>query len=189
MYVTALRASGYRNLDGLYRICHPLAVIVGENNAGKSNVIDGIRTVLEAEAGPRARSWLSIDDFHHAGDGTREVDELELEVQLSDLTDRERGRMVTCLAPSLGPSCARIRLQAILGADGRILTQYIGGDSDVADVERHARDAVRFTYLPPRPMPSQTCGRAATTAWLDCSTPYFLTEKMIARRWWQRSRG
>jgi predicted ATPase len=56
MYVAALIASGYRNLDGEYPLCHPLAVLFGENNAGKSNVVDGLRTVLEAEAGRERRA-------------------------------------------------------------------------------------------------------------------------------------
>lgn len=150
MYVTALKASGYRNLDGIYPLCYPLSVLVGENNAGKSNIIDALRAVLESEAGPRGRAWLSIDDFAHDGKGNRLTDQLELEVQLGDLSKAERAHMVTCLAPSLGPDCARIRLRAKLAADGRVMApQFIGGDSETADVERHAREAVRFTYLHP----------------------------------------
>jgi putative ATP-dependent endonuclease of OLD family len=149
MYVTALIASGYRNLEGEYSLCYPLSVLVGENNAGKSNVVDGLRTVLEPEAGPRARAWLTADDFAHDGYGTPVTDQLELEVRLAELTEAEQARMVTCLAPSLGRGFARIRLRAKLGADGRVLTQYVGGDADTADVERHAREAVRVTYLHP----------------------------------------
>lgn len=149
MYVTKLIASGYRNLDGEYPLCHPLSILVGENNAGKSNIIDALRSVLEPEAGPRARAWLGPDDFAHDGRGTPITDQLELEVQLGELDEGEQARMVTCLAPSLGAGCARIRLRAKLGSDGRVITQYVGGDADNADVERHARDAVRFTYLHP----------------------------------------
>lgn len=57
--------------------------------------------------------------------------------------------MVTCLAPSIGPSCARLRLKAHLRSDGRVATEWLGGDSDHPDVERWARDAVTFTYLHP----------------------------------------
>ena len=149
MYLVKLIASGYRNLDGEYPLCHPLSVVVGENNAGKSNIIDALRTVLEPEAGPRARAWLTADDFAHDGRGAPITDRLEVEVQLAMLDDGEQARLVTCLAPSLGPGCARMRLRATLGADGRVITQCVGGDSDNADVERHARDAVRFTYLHP----------------------------------------
>jgi putative ATP-dependent endonuclease of the OLD family len=149
MYVSALLASGYRNLAGEYPLCYPLAVLVGENNAGKSNVVDAIRTVLEPEAGPRARCWLSPDDFAHDGYGTPVAEELELQVILAELSEAEQARMVTCLAPSLGAGFARIRLQGTRGADGRLLTRYLGGDADTAEVERHAREAVRFTYLHP----------------------------------------
>src|SRR4051794_18785240 len=52
VYISALRAAGYRNLEGTFELCEPLAVLVGENNSGKSNLIDALRTVLEPEAGP-----------------------------------------------------------------------------------------------------------------------------------------
>ncbi len=147
MYVSALRATGYRNLNTTIDLCKPLAVIVGENNAGKSNVIDALRTVLEPEAGPRARCWLREEDFAHDGHGLRIADELELEVHLSDLTKAEQARMVTCLAPQTDEGAAKIRLKATIHSSGRVQTQWFGGDSQQADVERHARDAVRFVYL------------------------------------------
>jgi putative ATP-dependent endonuclease of the OLD family len=149
VYVSAVRATGYRNLDGTVGLCHPLAIIVGENNAGKSNVIDALRTVLEPEAGPRARCWLREEDFAHDGHGTRIADELEIEVHLSDLNKAEQARMVTCLAPQAGEGVAKIRLKATIHPTGRVQTQWFGGDSQQADVERHARDAARFVYLPP----------------------------------------
>ena len=149
VHVTALRATGFRNLDTIVELCHPLAVLVGENNAGKSNVIDALRTVLEPEAGPRARHWLREEDFAHDGYGNRVTDELELEVRLGGLTKTEQARMVTCLSPKDGPGTAKLRLKATIRADGRIQTEWFGGDSEQPDVERHARDAVRFVYLHP----------------------------------------
>jgi putative ATP-dependent endonuclease of the OLD family len=149
LYVSAVRATGYRNLNGTIGLCHPLAIIVGENNAGKSNVIDALRTVLEPEAGPRARCWLREEDFAHDGYGTRLADELEIEVHLSDLNKAEQARMVTCLAPQAGRGVAKIRLKATIHPTGRVQTQWFGGDSQQADVEPHARDAARVVYLPP----------------------------------------
>ena len=54
--MTALRAEGFRNLHGDYPICDPLSIIVGENNAGRSNLVDALRIVLEPEAGPMPAS-------------------------------------------------------------------------------------------------------------------------------------
>lgn len=149
MKLTALKASGYRNLDGVYVLPAPLAVLVGENNAGKSNVIDALRIVLEPESepGPGGRLWP--EDFAHDGRGASPATELELEVQLADLSEAEQARMVTCLAPSLGAGCARLRLHARLRPDNRVVVQWFGGDSAHPEVERHAREGVRFAYLHP----------------------------------------
>lgn len=149
MFITALRTSGYRNLDGTVPLAHPLAILVGENNAGKSNVIDALRTVMEPDAGPHARHWLREDDFAHDGTGVRVANTMEMELFLGDLSDDEAARMVTCLTPQAGPGTAKVRLRATLGRDGRVATQWFGGDSQHADVERFAREAVRFAYLHP----------------------------------------
>lgn len=150
MYISALHASGYRNLEGTFPICAPLSVIVGENNAGKSNMIDALRTVLEPEAGPHARTWLRETDFRQNEVGERIVDELELEVELHGLDVAEQSRMVTCrVGSSDTPDRARIRMRAVIGPDGRVRVQWIGGDSEAGEPEAHARDAVRFVYLHP----------------------------------------
>ncbi|MBS1894697.1 MAG: AAA family ATPase [Actinobacteria bacterium] len=149
MKVTALRARGYRNLDGIYALPAPLAVLVGENNAGKSNLVDALRTVLEPENEPGFGGRLWPEDFAHDGRGAALASELELEVRLADLTEAEQARMVTCLAPSLGPACARLRLHARLRPDNRVVVQWFGGDSAHPEVERHAREGIRFAYLHP----------------------------------------
>jgi putative ATP-dependent endonuclease of OLD family len=147
--VSAIVADGFRNLRGSIPLAANLAVIVGENNAGKSNVIDACRLLFDPEAGPRGRRWITADDFAHDGAGEPQATTFELEAQLSDLDDAEQARMVTCLSPSLGPGCARLRLRAHLRADGRVDTEWFGGDSDHPDAERWAREAISFTYLHP----------------------------------------
>lgn len=149
MRVTSLVSSGFRNIEGEIPLSGPLAVLVGENNAGKSNVIDGLRLIFEPELGPGARRWVNESDFRHDGRGVRLSTSFSLEARLDELSTAEKARMVTCLAPSLGPDAARLRLKATRGADGRIDVEWFGGDSHHPDVERWARDAVRFTYLPP----------------------------------------
>lgn len=149
MLVSALRATGFRNLEGQFPLTYPLAMIIGENNVGKSNAVDALRLLFEPEAGPQARRWATVDDFRHDGHGIRTIDTFELEAELSGLTEAERIRLVTCLAPSLGPNMARLRLLARLGTDERVTIEWFGGDSDHPDVERWAREAIRYTYLHP----------------------------------------
>jgi putative ATP-dependent endonuclease of OLD family len=149
MKITALTAKGYRNLDGTYGLPSPLAVIVGENNAGKSNLIDALRTILEPDNPPRGRCWLGEQDFAHDGAGARLSDELVLEVRLEDLDGAEQSRMLTCLALEEGEGVAKLRLKGKLRADGRVRVDWFGGNSQNPDVERHAREAIRFVYLHP----------------------------------------
>jgi len=130
MRVAAIRSQGFRNLTGRIPFTPNLAILVGENNAGKSNVVDACRLLFEAEAGPRGRPWLTEDDFAHDGNGESRTDLFELEAQLADLDEGQQARMVTCLAPSLGPGWARLRLRARLTGDGRVDTEWIGGDSN-----------------------------------------------------------
>jgi putative ATP-dependent endonuclease of the OLD family len=149
MQITALEATGFRNLDGSYGLPAPLAVVVGENNAGKSNLIDALRTVLEPENPARGRSWLGPDDFTHDGAGTPLTDELELAVRLEGLDGEEQSRLLTCLAPDEGKGVAKLRMKARLGVDDRVRVEWFGGNSEHPDVERHAREAIRFVYLHP----------------------------------------
>src|SRR4051812_34462737 len=109
VHLSELRVAGFRNLDGLIELCAPLALVVGENNAGKSNVIDAIRLLLRALAGPREQLYVSVDDFSHDGAGGSRVPVLEIEGAFAGLDSRQRGRMVTCLAPSRGSNIATLK--------------------------------------------------------------------------------
>jgi putative ATP-dependent endonuclease of the OLD family len=51
MHLSRLKLSGFRNLDCEVSLCPGFAVLTGENNAGKTNVVDAIRILLTAEAG------------------------------------------------------------------------------------------------------------------------------------------
>jgi putative ATP-dependent endonuclease of OLD family len=149
MRVAAVHANGFRNLQGRIPVSSPLAVLLGPNNAGKSNLVDACRILFHSEAGPRARHWISVDDFAHDGAGTRITDTFELAAELVELSPAEQARMVTCLAPSLGPGCARLKVRVSLRSGDQVDMTWMGGDSDHPDVERWAREAVTFTYLHP----------------------------------------
>lgn len=149
MRIQALRAKGFRNLEGRYELAGPLSVIVGENNAGKSSLLDAIRIMTRNENGPRGQLWLEADDFSFDAAGQRLSDELELELEIADLSTAQQARLVTCQAPSLGVGFARLCLQAKLDERGRVATTWFGGDSKNPGVEEWARTAITYTYLPP----------------------------------------
>jgi hypothetical protein len=47
---------------------------------------------------------VTPEDFPHDGHGVQVADAFEIEAIFTDLSDRQLGRMVSCLAPSLGPT-------------------------------------------------------------------------------------
>jgi putative ATP-dependent endonuclease of OLD family len=147
--LTQIRASGFRNLNGTIELPQPLTLIAGENNTGKSNVIDALRLLTYPYAGARFSRWITSDDFAHDGAGNPITDTFELEALYVGLTAEQQGRFVTCLAPSIGPDAARIRLVAQLVDEKKVNPTWYGGDSLHPGVEGWAHEAVVHTYLPP----------------------------------------
>jgi putative ATP-dependent endonuclease of OLD family len=149
MRLTQIKAGGFRNLDGTIDLPESLTLIAGENNTGKSNVIDALRVLTHPYAGARFGRWITSDDFAHDGRGHPLTDTFELEALYVGLTAEQQGRFATCLAPSVGPDAARVRLVAQLVDGTRVNPIWCGGDSLHPGVEAWAREAVLHTYLPP----------------------------------------
>ena len=139
---------GFRNLKCEVHLTAPLCVVVGANNTGKTNVVDALRTVLWPADGPRARRWITEEDFVHGADGARMRDDFEIEVVLGGLSPEEEAVLATCLSPSLGEGYARLRLRAQLARHGRVDTEVIGGDASGPAVDRMARESIQFVFLP-----------------------------------------
>ena len=72
-----------------------LTALIGENDAGKTAVIDAIRLVL----GTRDQDMLRIDttDFHQPGSGGERADQIIVKLQFRDLTALDRGAFVEFL--------------------------------------------------------------------------------------------
>lgn len=73
-----------------------LTALVGENDAGKTAVIDAIRLVL----GTRDQELLRIDtaDFHQAADGQNRADQILIRLQFRGLTLVDRGAFAEYLS-------------------------------------------------------------------------------------------
>jgi len=168
-----VRLQGFRNLNCSISLCAPLSLIVGENNSGKVQPLDAVRLVLRALAYPRDQLWVAPEDFPHDGRGARVADTFEIEAVFSDLNDKQCGRMVTCLAPSLGPNVATLRLRATLGPRERPVLEWFGGGDDHDELEGHARAAVTYTCLHPlrNALADLRPGRAAGVGALAAGAP------------------
>lgn len=149
MHLARLKLDGFRNLNCEVRFCAGFAVLIGENNAGKSNVIDAIRLLLNAESGPRDQLYPVASDLALGPDGVRVVETFTIEGVFEGMDEIQQGRMVTCVARELGAGTARLGLRATLASADHLETEVFGGDRENLDIEPMARRAVQYTYLPP----------------------------------------
>jgi putative ATP-dependent endonuclease of OLD family len=150
VFIDSLKLSQFRGISTTLWFNSPLAVVVGENNTGKSAAIDALRTVLWPSDGPRARRWITVEDFtHDPVTGGRTSDAFEIEVGFGGLSASDEAEMVTCLSPSLGAGFARLRLRAAIDAQDRIHHELIGGDVSSPQVDQFGLEAVQHVYLPP----------------------------------------
>ncbi|WP_393915964.1 ATP-dependent nuclease [Halostreptopolyspora alba] len=156
MYLHQLELDGFRSLDSATVTLQPdVTVLVGENNAGKSNVLSAIRHLTPPLDG-RREIYLSPGDLHR--DGCR--DERHGADCRSDLrvTARYMATDVADLAmynQALNADGCSIGYRLTYtppqpGAQrGKVTWQAGETDSDDNDPEPRARKGIRHLYLPP----------------------------------------
>ncbi|MET8411887.1 AAA family ATPase [Streptomyces sp. NPDC005195] len=151
MYLGRVRAKGFKSLlDMDVPLRQGVTVVVGENNAGKSNFIDALRLLTDPLDGRRSR-WWETDDVHPWAESSAEL---------------------TAVYGGLEPAEAGTHLQALVGAaeepglpDGhraRYTVQFARPAADARpqrpvwsagrlldDPEPEARRTIRHVYLPP----------------------------------------
>lgn len=149
MHIATLKLKGFRNLDCEVSFCPGFAILAGENNAGKSNVIDALRLLLHAEAGRREQLYATPSDFAVDEEGNAISETFSVEAVFENMNFLQQNRMVTCVAPELGSGKARLGLRAGLRSGDHVDTEAFGGDRDNIEIEPMAREAVQYTYLPP----------------------------------------
>lgn len=122
-----------------------LNLIVGENDSGKTAIIDAIKIVL----GTQSYDNIKVDenDFYRREDGTR-VEWLKIECTFNDLSDLETGRFLEWVElDDAGSSSLQVRIKA-RRKDNKIIINKTGG-KDGTDINFEASEAIRATYLKP----------------------------------------
>ena len=88
MRITAVRIRNFRGIKSLDLELGPVTVLIGENNSGKTSVLDALKLCLR-DLGPRRRLVFDGLDFHLA-DSTAEpssADPIEIELTFADSPD------------------------------------------------------------------------------------------------------
>ncbi len=127
-----------------------LNVFVGENDSGKSAVVDAIRYVL----------WTTSLEFHRPNDDDFHVKESQransftIRLSFSDLATHEVGRYLEWITVENSAPCLYVHFQAtrIQDANGRARVSYVchsGKNGDGPTIEGPVREFLRVTYLRP----------------------------------------
>lgn len=115
MRISFVRIHNYRSIKNLELKCRPVVVLLGENNAGKSNILSAIEYALSPSAKPDPDDLFAFPDD---GDSS-----LRVELTFECLTDRERAQYGQ-LVNSDGTVC--IRKCATWDSRGIVSVQYEG---------------------------------------------------------------
>lgn len=153
MYLSELKIKNFRCFDDgdyVIKFNNGLNVLVGENDSGKSAIIDAIRYVL----GTTDMSWnkLTPEDFYNE-DTSLEID---IVCKFQDLNVEERSAFLECLTyegENEKKECLYINWKARYlntynppRALTRITTGYSGSGNNIS---QEARELLRTTYLHP----------------------------------------
>ncbi|AUX31255.1 MULTISPECIES: ATP-dependent endonuclease [Sorangium] len=152
LFIENFRAFGSENRQEHLRLNlgAGLNVLVGENDCGKSSIVDAVRLLLAARAQDSFR--LTDDDFHVRGD-TRET-LLTVRGTFRGLTEGEKSRFLEFLTVEGSEETLVITLQAtrrdLPGRARRIfVTTRAGRKQDGPALEGEVREFLQATYLRP----------------------------------------
>ena len=90
MRITALRIENFRGIKSLDLDLGRVTVLIGENNSGKTSVLDALKRCLQ-DLGHRRRVVFEALDFHLPDDATEPstADPIRIDVTFSDESDEE----------------------------------------------------------------------------------------------------
>ena len=132
MRITAVRIRNFRGIRSLDLKLGPVTVLIGENNSGKTSVLDALKLCLR-DLGPRRRLVFDALDFH-LGDRTADpsfADPIEIEVTFSDSSNepwgddlvRRLGRLGVLQVDGAGGHSVRLSVNCVYDREARDFAQ------------------------------------------------------------------
>ena len=150
MYLKNFQIKNFRCIEDLtLEFDKGLNVIIGENNTGKSAVIDALR--LSSSIGLERREiFLSPDDFFTNKFGEK-TNEIEFHLKFSDISEEEQGIFVEMLALN-EENKAELKLHIryeLINKNGieKIKFRYWGGDNEGQNIPPELMGLFYFVYL------------------------------------------
>ena len=145
MHLNKLTIRGFRSCDDVtVTLQEDLTVLVGENNGGKSNVIEAIRLLTLPINGRRER-YAEDEDIRRGNSAFR----FEIEGQYSGLSDAIKGLLISAVSdPTKDLATFGYRYEARSVNSPRGRTTLWAGKFDSTEPELGSTDLIRHVYLP-----------------------------------------
>lgn len=146
MYLESLTISRFRSCENVTVNLRPdLTVLVGENNGGKSNVIDAIRLLTLPLNGRRER--YAEDRDLRRGSG---ANSFQIEGRYQQLGDTLKGLLISAVPdPSKDEALFGYRYETSSERSPRGKSTVWAGRFDTNEPESGSTDLIRHVYLPP----------------------------------------
>lgn len=145
MYLRALKLSNFRSCyDTTVTFQPTLTLLVGENNGGKSNVIEALRLATTPLNMRRSR-YFEVDDRSHG----REIEAVELDLELDGLTASQQSQYYTALDLATSRAMYKVRFRPDKTASKQGQLSYHAGRDAGPDAESEKREQIRHVYLAP----------------------------------------
>lgn len=154
MYISELKLWNFRKYGGDdFDLTKPhitvpfkkgMNVLIGENDSGKTAIIDAIKYVLKTNAYETIR--IQQDDFYN------DKEHLRIELLIDDVTDSEASNFTEIISPRKGVALASLKLVLdVVRKDGHIQAYEVkgGNDADGHSLTPLMKDNLRITYLKP----------------------------------------
>ena len=160
MFLESIRLQRFRSChDAEISLQPDLTVLVGENNGGKTNVIDAIRLLIMPLTGRRDR-YPEEEDLRR---GSAERD-FRIQGRFSGLSDALKGLLVSALPdPRVDVAFFGLRHEIRSAEAPRGKTTPWVGRFDNAEPESGSTNLIRHVYLPPLRDAQQALGTGSAT--------------------------
>ena len=149
MYISSVSIENFRAFKEktVFHFNPGVTVLIGENDCGKSTVIDAIRYVL----GTTDQSWQRIELSDYYQENTD--NEIHITITFSNLTVREKAAFLECLTYTKDEEILIINWSAKYMTNVKPHRTFVsvncGRKADVAAPSAEARVLLRVTYLKP----------------------------------------
>lgn len=160
MYLGSLTISRFRSCNNVtVSLRSDLTVLVGENNGGKSNVVDAIRLLTLPLSGRRERYPEDDDVRRHAT-----VPNFQIEGVFRGLSDTLKGLLISAVPdPTKDEAVFGYRYESRSERSPRGKTTLWAGRFDTNEPESGSTDLIRHVYLPPLRDAHQALGTGSGT--------------------------